>query len=258
MNGSLTVIGTGIKFLSHLTNEAQTHINQSEKLLYLLNDPAMEQWLLQKKPQAESLEPLYTKYAERLECYQAITQYIVATVQQNMNVCVLLYGHPTIFAMPALNAAKQTKQLGYFTKILPGISAEDCLFADLMLDPGDHGCQSFEATDFLIYQRKFDPSSHLILWQIGILGKLEHVFEIDNQKNADVLSEYLQQWYPENHKVTLYEAAQYPGFEAKVEIIPLNNLPQAEFSRLSTLYIPPAKVAAINHDMLQKLNISKS
>jgi hypothetical protein len=33
--------------------------------------------------------------------------------------------------------------------MLPGISAEDCLFADLGIDPGIYGCQSYEATDFL-------------------------------------------------------------------------------------------------------------
>ncbi len=43
-----------------------------------------------------------------------------------------------------------------------------------MIDPGTCGCHSFEATDFLLYRREYDSSSHLILWQpytvIGMLG----------------------------------------------------------------------------------------
>jgi hypothetical protein len=35
--------------------------------------------------------------------------------------------------------------------MLPAISAEDCLFADLGVDPADHGCPSYEATDFLVH-----------------------------------------------------------------------------------------------------------
>jgi len=34
--------------------------------------------------------------------------------------------------------------------MLPGISAEDCLFADIGVDPGIYGCQSFEATDLFV------------------------------------------------------------------------------------------------------------
>jgi hypothetical protein len=34
--------------------------------------------------------------------------------------------------------------------MLPAVSAEDCLFADLGVDPGAAGCQSHEAADFLI------------------------------------------------------------------------------------------------------------
>lgn len=41
------------------------------------------------------------------------------------------------------------------------------MYADLDLDPGTHGVQSFEATDFLLYRRQIDPTSALILWQAG-------------------------------------------------------------------------------------------
>jgi hypothetical protein len=40
---------------------------------------------------------------------------------------------------------------GFDAVMLPGISAEDCLFADLGIDPGMIGCQSFEATDSITF-----------------------------------------------------------------------------------------------------------
>ncbi len=131
-NSSLVVVGSGIKFLSHLTTEARAYIEQSDKLLYLVNDPAMQEWIEKANTNAESLAEIYHKHSLRRESYHAITEYILKILRQDQHVCVVLYGHPTVFSQPALNAVRQAQQQGYYTKILPGVSAEDCLFADLM------------------------------------------------------------------------------------------------------------------------------
>ncbi|MBV9575852.1 MAG: hypothetical protein JO149_04440 [Gammaproteobacteria bacterium] len=150
---SLVVVGSGIKFLSHLTHEAKIYITQSDQVLYLVNDPAMKELIKTLNPKSQSLDSLYMKCDSRLDSYNAIADFILETVRQNKHVCVVLYGHPCVFAQPALNAAIQTKKEGIDTKILPGISALDCLFSDLLINPASHGCQMFEATDFLIYNR---------------------------------------------------------------------------------------------------------
>jgi hypothetical protein len=72
--------------------------------------------------------------------------------------------------MPAHEAIRRARQEGHDAVMLPGVSAEDCLVADLGFDPGARGCQSFEATDFLVRHRRFDPASVLLLWQIGGIG----------------------------------------------------------------------------------------
>lgn len=71
-DASLIVAGSGIKFLSHLTNEARAYIEQSDAVLYLVNDPAMKEWIKKTNPRSESLDPLYTKYSLRLDCYNAM------------------------------------------------------------------------------------------------------------------------------------------------------------------------------------------
>ena len=52
----------------------------------------------------------------------------------------------------------------------PGISAEDCLYADLGLDPGTVGCTHFEASQLLFYRRLIDTSAWLVLWQVDVVG----------------------------------------------------------------------------------------
>ena len=83
---------------------------------------------------------------------------------------VVFYGHQRVFVHPGHESIRRAHMEGFPACMLPGISAEDCLFAELGIDPSKNGCQSFEATDFLVYKRKFDNRSSLILWQIGANG----------------------------------------------------------------------------------------
>ena len=55
--------------------------------------------------------------------------------------------------------------------MLPAISTEDTLFADLGIDIGRAGLQSYEATRFMYYKYNFDPCAGLLLWQVSVLGE---------------------------------------------------------------------------------------
>ncbi len=152
-----------------------------------------------------------------------------------------------------MDAAIQAKKEGFYTKILPGISAEDCLFSDLMIDPGSCGCQSFEATDFLIHRKKHDNSAHLILWQVDIIGVRHNPSSYNNEKGIRLLVNFLREQYSLEHEVYVYEAAQYPGFESKISKFPLKMLHEIKLSSISTLYIPPASKALCDESILKLL-----
>lgn len=239
-NASLVVVGSGIKFISHLTTEAKTYITASDIVLYLINEPAMQEWIQLNSKNCESLDKVYTQYPLRSQCYQAIAEYILTILRKNLHVCVVIYGHPTVLAQPTLDAVKQARKEGYYAKALPGISSEDCIYADLLIDPSSCGSQLFEATDFILRKRKIDSSSHLFLFQIGYLGTLKHKEPENKNKIMKVLLEYLMQFYNKKHGIFLYEAAQYPTFEPRIEQLALGSLPSADISPLTTLYIPPA------------------
>src|SRR3990167_8979535 len=252
---SLVVVGSGIKFMSHLQLEPKINIEKAEKVLYLVNEPAIQEWIQRIHPNSESLDSFYAHYPLRLHNYQKITSYILENLKKKQHVCVVMYGHPTVFAQPALDAVIQAKKGGYHAEVLPGISAVDCLFADLLIDFGIRGCQLLEATDLLVNCRKHDPSCPLILWQVGIIGMLGHLtsHHHDNTNAAKILRRYLEGYYSLSHDVILYEAAQYPGFKPKIDKFPLKKLPEAQFSRISTLYIPPEMKNTIDESMLKLL-----
>ena len=48
------------------------------------------------------------------------------------------------------------------------ISAEDCLFADVGVDPALPGYQTFEATDLLLNAREICTDLHVVIWQVCV------------------------------------------------------------------------------------------
>ena len=253
--GSLTVVGTGIQFAGQITLEARAHIKQAEKVLFLVTDPITADWIRDVNPTAESLYPYYQQGKARINSYVEMIERILCEVRKGLRVCAVFYGHPGIFVYPSHEAIKQARLEGCSAKMLPGISSEDCLFADLGIDPARTGCQSFEATDFLIHKRKFDTGCSLILWQIGCIGDLTFNLGPYDSRGLHVLTEYLCQYYDAAHPAIIYEAAEYPIFDPTIEHIPLAKLAEAQISPISTLYIPPQTKASLDYEMLDRLGI---
>jgi uncharacterized protein YabN with tetrapyrrole methylase and pyrophosphatase domain len=238
-SGSLILVGSGIKFHCHLTQEAKMYIEQADSVLYLVNEPLMQQWIEKYARSAQSLDEVYHAFTKRIDAYHAITRVILDEIAKNLHVCVVLYGHPCVFSKPGLDAARIAKSKGYATQILPGISAADCLFADLMIDPGNVGCQLYEASDFLFNDKKIDARAHLLLWQIDAIGVIDQSSLTCGAKVLQDLTAMLLKYYPAHHAAVLYEAAQYPHFDPIVEHILLQQLPYQRLSRLTTLYLSP-------------------
>ena len=131
---------------------------------------AADIWKKKLNINSESLHDCYIHGEPRNYAYDRMVERILSYVSRGLNVCVVFYGHPGVFVHPGHESIRRVRMEGFPACMLPGISAEDCLFAELGIDPSKNGCQSFEATDFLVYKRKFDNRSSLILWQIGAIG----------------------------------------------------------------------------------------
>jgi hypothetical protein len=175
-------------------------------------------------------------------------------VRRGRRVCAAFYGHPGVFVMPAHEAIRRARAEGHEAEMLPGVSAEDCLIADLGFDPGARGCQSFEATDFLIRHRRFDPSSALLLWQIGGIGVADFRTETYwNPRGVEHLARALAATYGDDHEVVVYEASPYPVVDPVIHRCPLSELPAAPITSGSTLLVPPLAERPIDHALLAEL-----
>lgn len=255
--GSLTVVGTGIGVYGQTTLAALSSIQAAEKVLYLVADPVTERWILELKPGSESLQTFYQVGKDRLTTYLEMTDRILSCVRAGWRVCLVLYGHPGVFVFPSHEAVIRARSEGFEARMLPGVSAEDCLFADLGVDPGREGCQSFEATDFLVYHRKFDLTAALILWQVGMVGQVGYG-PIHPEKGLAILCESLADTYGKDHTVVLYEAARYPVCDPIIIGVPLSDAPSTPVSALATMYVPPKHAPEPDLQMIEKLGIRPS
>jgi uncharacterized protein YabN with tetrapyrrole methylase and pyrophosphatase domain len=236
--GSVTVVGLGIQVPAHVTAETRAAIERADEVFCLLADPVAISWLESVNPRVRALHGLYEPGKERRQTYDAVVEAVLARVRRGRSVCVAFYGHPGVFVDPSHEMIRQARRDGFDARMLPAVSAEDCLFAELGVDPGRAGCQSYEATDFLLRERRVDPSAALILWQIGVVGNLTFVPEGDMSR-LPVLVEYLGRYYPPQHDVVLYEASVYPVCDPLIRRVKLAELPDADISPIATLYVPP-------------------
>jgi uncharacterized protein YabN with tetrapyrrole methylase and pyrophosphatase domain len=236
--GSLSVVGTGIELGSHLTAEARSVIERADLVLCVVGEPAALAWLEGLNPRTRSLHGLYEVGRLRTEVYAAIVDAVLEPVREGLDVCLALYGHPGVFVAPSHDAIDRARSEGFPTRLLPGISAEDCLFADLGIDPGSSGWQSYEATAFLAGGRRADPTAALVLWQVGVVGD-DRVTRGSSNLALPQLVDALRRTYPADHAVVVYEASPYPGFGPLIRRVPLGELSGEHVTALSTLYVSP-------------------
>jgi uncharacterized protein YabN with tetrapyrrole methylase and pyrophosphatase domain len=235
--GSLVVVGTGIRPGLHLTLETRKRIERADEVLYLLAELAPNSWIHQLNPSAESMIGIYRPGRDQREVYEELVERVLQRVRQGRNVCMVTYGHPAVLDDSCHEAVRRARAEGYSADLLPAVSAIDCLLADLDVDPGRDGLQLFEATDFLLRRRALDVSVPLVLWQISVIGETRTT-ETVNRKGLALLADRIEELYGADHEVIIYEATPFSVGHPTIERSSVKELASAPIAGLSTLFVP--------------------
>jgi len=249
--GSLVCVGVGITLGSHLTPLSRSHIEQADVVFVAASDGIVEKWIESMNADVRSLQPLYAEGKPRMKTYREMVNAILAEVRAGKKVCAAFYGHPGVFAWAPHRAIALARKEGYFAHMEPGISAEDCLYADLGIDPGTVGCQHYEASQLLYFKRRIDPGAYLILWQAGLIASRS--VEESSEAHLQILADRLAQDYPPRHRIIVYRAATLPIHAPRVERMTLRKLATARIEPPDTLVIPPVCKLVPDTKALRKL-----
>lgn len=241
-----------------ITPEARAAMKGADRLVHLVSDPATRNWIERLNPENESLYGAYGEGKLRTKSYEEMVERVLAPVREGLSVCLALYGHPGVFVYPSHEAIRRARTEGHSARMLPGVSAEDCLFADLGIDPALQGIRSYEATDFLISGRPVDPTTGLVLWQVGAIGVATfYKRSVWKTEGLSPLAETLLAHYPPDHEVVVYTAATLPVARPEIHQLRLDQLSHppegVEVSVAATLYVPPAREAELDEGAIERL-----
>ena len=239
-----------------MTPEAASAIERAEEVLYLVTQPLTAQWIERANPRSRSLHGLYESGKPRRETYAEMVDELLAPVRAGLDICAAFYGHPGVFVNPGHEAIRRARAEGYPARMLPAVSALDCLVADLGIDPAATGLHSYEATDFVVYRRRPDPTALLVLWQIGVVGELGYATS-PRRENVALVVDRLLRAYPRGHEVIVYEASPYPLVaDPFVLRVALEQLPDAQLPLLATLVVPPARRPRRDRALMARLGLN--
>lgn len=248
--GRLIVAGSGIRAVGQLTLETVAWIEAADVVCYVLADPVTERWVLDHARDAEDLSQLHDPAQARLYSYATMAARLVDHARRGKTVVGLFYGHPGVFTSPSHWAVELAQSEGIDARMLPGVSAEDCLFADLGVDPGRGAFQAFEATEMLLTQREPAPDAHVVIWQIGVIAAQQ----LGTGAGLRAFTDYLLRFYPADHEVVHYRAPQTAVGQPLRQNVRLADLPNVGASVTSTLYIPPVVSRSIDAEQVARLD----
>ena len=250
--GSLVCVGPGMTVGAHMSQRCRNHIQQAD-IIFISCHPIMEQWIATMHSDVRSLQYLYAEGKDRRQTYREMEILIMTQVRAGKRVVGVFYGHPGVFAQVPHSVIKMARREGFMASMEPGISAEDCLYADLGIDPGRFGCQHFEASQFMFYKRAVDTAGYLVLWQVALAGDQSISKRYSSLSERKVLLDLLYENYPPDHEVILYECPTIMTDTVRAEHMLLRDLATATLSQVTTLVIPPSTRLSVNQEIMEKL-----
>lgn len=251
--GSLVNVGLGMTLGAHITPISRSYIEKADVVFVAASDSLIEQWVMSMNKDVRSLQGYYKEGMSRMITYKNVIKDIMIEVRSGKKVCGAFYGHPGVFSWAPQELVKIATSEGYKSHMEPGISAEDCLYADLGIDPGSSGCTHFEATQFMSNIIEYDISTYLILWQVSISGDKTLTKFSTGAEYRQILVDLLLEKYPGDHIVLLYECAVLPIEKPRVDKVKLENLAAQQVSLKTTLIIPPIKCRRANNEIIKQL-----
>ncbi|OAX42040.1 tetrapyrrole methylase [Rhizopogon vinicolor AM-OR11-026] len=251
--GTLTIAGSGIASVGHITLGTLSYIKESDKIFYLVCDPVTEAFIHDNSTaDCFDLSVFYDKTKGRYDSYIQMCEVMLKAVRTGHDVLGVFYGHPGVFVSPSHRAIAVARQEGYSAKMLPGISAEDYMFADLEFDPALSGCKTCEATEILLRDKPLDPTLQNIIWQVGSVGVVDMEF---SKSKFHLLVDRLEKDFGPDHKIVHYIGAVLPQSATMMDTFTIADLRKEDvakqFGTISTFYIPPRDERPINPAMAE-------
>jgi hypothetical protein len=251
----LYIVGLGIRGTEQITPEAGAALRACRKVYFGAEQRGIAEYLQRYGCEVEDLYALAEPGASRPATYQRMADKVLQAARERPPVGFAVYGHPMILVLPTRLIRQQAPELGLSVKVIPGVSALDCLLADLGFDPCERGLIQYEATYALLYQPPLDPAAACLLWQAGMAETVLYDLGVSRPGRFRRLSDYLARFHPGGHRVALAISPRDPLDGPIIAWLTIDELREAHEDVMSgaTLFIPPSSEPEVSDKELESL-----
>lgn len=243
----IRIVGLGMRSVDQLTREARRAIQGCTTLYVVDSSPGIQSYFTALGLEVVDLSRHYAEGKDRLQTYLEMSKEVISGAINKGPVSFGLYGHPTVFAYPPFVIKAVAESFGLTVGVVPGVSALDCMLAELMIDPATDGMQMFEATDIVIRKRTLLVDVHTLIWQIGALETGLYSKNPSTPGRFDRFLDHIAGFFPVHHPVSAIFVSDNPLIPSIIYRFKLKDLPEYG-DRLHggfTLHIPPLLTAPV-------------
>jgi uncharacterized protein YabN with tetrapyrrole methylase and pyrophosphatase domain len=243
----IAIVGLGIVGVHQITPEVDAIIRQSRHTFVLDSGFGVVSFLKSISAKVTNLSSFYEPGKLRLETYRQMAAEVVNEALVGAPVCFATYGHPLLYCHPSVLIQRAAKHLELRVETFPGISSLDTLLVDLGIDPAADGLQMYETTDLLLRRRLIQNDVPCVLLQVNAIAEPNYQLNRLSAEHFSPLQNYLLEFYPSEHPITLVVSKTFPLLNSIVEKYRLGTLATdlEHGSQAGTLYIPPVRRRAI-------------
>lgn len=247
----IAIIGRGVRDVSHLTLESLAVLKSCNR--GFVPAPTQEEVdlfrdsVLKHLTAAEALPPLvnlavaYRPDRSQTDNCADAGEVVFEAAKLESPVAYLPPGNPVAWDGITQRILEGSRARGLRTKIVPGISFIDTMFADLEQEMAP-GIQVYDASWAVGSALRLDARAGCVLLQIGLFCKNHSpVGEVPRTPAMEVLKHYLLRFYPSDHLVVLVRSQSGGASQPYVQPISLGELPALPGDRRhgASIYIPP-------------------
>lgn len=241
--GSLAIVGSGITAISQMTLESVSYVRYADVVFYHATNGVTATQIRELNNNTVDLYEYYGEDKRRNVTYVQMAELMLREVRAGKSVVGVFHGHPGFFVSPGRRALAIAEDEGYPTLLLPAVSATDCMFADLRVDPGVFGCQILMASRIFDDKLILAKDGHVVLLQISAVR--DPGFSFTGYRNAAVSEciELLTKTYGEAQEAIYYMAALFPAFPPEISVHHLADYRDPEVLDMigaGLLYLPPS------------------
>ena len=241
--GSLTIVGTGIQGVSHMSLGTIAAIRSADIAFYHVFERTAAAYVRSLNANGHDLRQYYGELKPRRITYIQMAEVMLQSVRKGLEVVGVFSGHPGVFVMASRRAISIAREEGFAARLLPAISSIDCLISDLGIDPGVFGFQIAKAGAFLREHLVLSTGSHVALLQVNSVGDTTYSFTGFKNARKLPLVKKLIEVYGDQHEAVYYEASTTFGSPFELSTRKLGDYLRPEIIEtmgFGILYLPPA------------------